>query len=292
MEAVKTYQNVNREDESMSFGISRMEDIHDKHGGKPDEPHRHNYYTILLVKKASGEHRIDFNSYPLGNMQLFFISPGQVHQMIEASRSVGYSMVFSTQFLVQNNIPLSFIDDLNLFNDFGDTPPLTLSKEELETLSRYAEEILEINASDRSFKYEAMGAFIKLILIRCHNLCSLKSIDSNIQETGNTVLRNFKSLVDLHHTQWHGTTEYANELNISPDHLNRVIKSLTGKTAKEHIQSRIITAAKRLIYFTDLSSKEIGYELGFSEPGNFSAFFKKCTGFSPSKFKAITTQST
>lgn len=292
MEAVKTYQNVNREDESMSFGISRMEDIHDKHGGKPDEPHRHNYYTILLVKKASGEHRIDFNSYPLGNMQLFFISPGQVHQMIEASRSVGYSMVFSTQFLVQNNIPLSFIDDLNLFNDFGDTPPLTLSIEELETLSRYAEEILEINASDRSFKYEAMGAFIKLILIRCHNLCSLKSIDSNIQETGNTVLRNFKSLVDLHHTQWHGTTEYANELNISPDHLNRVIKSLTGKTAKEHIQSRIITAAKRLIYFTDLSSKEIGYELGFSEPGNFSAFFKKCTGFSPSKFKAITTQST
>ena len=292
MEAVKTYQNVNREDESMSFGISRMEDIHDKHGGKPDEPHRHNYYTILLVKKASGEHRIDFNSYPLGNMQLFFISPGQVHQMIEASQSVGYSMVFSTQFLVQNNIPLSFIDDLNLFNDFGDTPPLTLSKEELETLSRYAEEILEINASDRSFKYEAMGAFIKLILIRCHNLCSLKSIDSNIQETGNTVLRNFKSLVDLHHTQWHGTTEYANELNISPDHLNRVIKSLTGKTAKEHIQSRIITAAKRLIYFTDLSSKEIGYELGFSEPGNFSAFFKRCTGFSPSKFKAITTQST
>ena len=292
MEAVKTYQNVNREDDTRSFGISRMEDIHDRHGVKPDEPHRHNYYTILVVKKASGEHRIDFNSYPLQNQQLFFISPGQVHQMIEASRYVGYSMVFSTQFLALNNIPISFINDLNLFNDFGDTPPLSLSDEELETLSRYAEEILEINESNRSFKYEAIGSLIKLLLIRCHNLCSLKSVDSNIQETGNTVLRNFKSLVDLHHTQWHGTTEYANELNVSPDHLNRVVKSLTGKTAKEHIQSRIITAAKRLIYFTDLSSKEIGYELGFSEPGNFSAFFKKCTGGSPSIFKAISQQST
>jgi len=285
MEAVKTYQNVNREDESMSFGISRMEDIHDKHGGKPDEPHRHNYYTILLVKKASGEHRIDFNSYPLQHQQLFFISPGQVHQMLETSRSEGYSMVFSTQFLVQNNIPLAFIDDLNLFNDFGDTPPLSLSDDELENLCRHAEDILEINQSNRSFKYEAMGALIKLMLIRCHNLCSIKLVDSTIQETGNTVLRNFKSLVDIHHKTWHGTTEYANELNISPDHLNRVVKSLTGKTAKEHIQSRIITAAKRLIYFTDLSSKEIGYELGFSEPGNFSAFFKKCTGTSPSRFK-------
>lgn len=287
MEPVKTYQNVNREDESMSFGISRMEEIHDRYKGIPDQPHRHNYFTILLVKNASGEHRIDFNSYPLGKMQLFFISPGQVHQMIEASRSVGYAMVFSTQFLALNNIPLSFINDLNLFNDFGDTPPLSMSSDELETLSRYAEEIMEINESNRSFKYEAIGSLIKLLLIRCHNLCSLKSVDSNIQETGNSVLRNFKSLVELHHKQWHGTTEYANELNISPDHLNRVVKSLTGKTAKEHIQSRIITAAKRLIHFTDLSSKEIGYELGFSEPGNFSAFFKKCTGFSPSKFKTI-----
>lgn len=285
MEAVKTYQNVNREDDSLSFGISRMEDIHDKHRGKPDEPHRHNFYTILVVKEASGEHRIDFNSYELQNQQLFFISPGQVHQLLEASRSVGYSMVFSTQFLVQNNIPLAFIDDLNLFNDFGDTPPLSLSTDELETLIRYAEEIIEINKSDRSFKYDAIGALIKLLLIRCHNLCSLKAVDSTLQETGNTVLRNFKSLVDRHHTTWHGTAEYANELHISPDHLNRVVKSLTGKTAKEHIQSRIITAAKRLIYFTDLSSKEIGYELGFSEPGNFSAFFKKCTGTSPSRFK-------
>ncbi|MBL4708824.1 MAG: helix-turn-helix domain-containing protein, partial [Flavobacteriales bacterium] len=54
--------------------------------------------------------------------------------------------------------------------------------------------------------------------------------------------------------------------------------------AKEYIQSRIITEAKRLLYFSKLSNKQIGYELGFGEPANFSAFFKKCTGFSPSNF--------
>ncbi|MEN8958192.1 MAG: helix-turn-helix domain-containing protein [Flavobacteriales bacterium] len=58
-----------------------------------------------------------------------------------------------------------------------------------------------------------------------------------------------------------------------------------GKTAKDYIQARIITEAKRLLYFTNLSNKEIGYELGFNEPANFSAFFKKNTEVSPSKFK-------
>lgn len=287
MDAVKTYDHVNRENDALSFGISRMEEIHDRHKGIPDEPHRHNYFTVVLAKKARGEHKIDFNSYPLANQQLFFISPGQVHQIIELERSEGFSIVFSNQFLVQNNIALRFIDDLNLFNDFGQSPPLSLSEDELDTLCRYAEEIYEINSSDRSFKYEAIGALLKLILIRCHNLCSIKPVDLNLQESGNGVLRKFKELVNNNHTRWHGTAEYANELNISPDHLNRVVKSLTGKTAKEHIQSRIITAAKRLIYFTTLSSKEIGYELGFSEPANFSAFFKKCTGTSPSKFKNL-----
>ena len=91
--------------------------------------------------------------------------------------------------------------------------------------------------------------------------------------------------METHYKTWHATSQYANELNITPDHLNRSIKSLIGKTAKEYIQARITIAAKRMLYFSDLSTKEIAYDLGFSEPANFSNFFKKCTGISPSEFK-------
>ena len=66
---------------------------------------------------------------------------------------------------------------------------------------------------------------------------------------------------------------------------NRIIKNSIGKTAKEYIQSRLTTEAKRLLYFSNLSNKEIGFELGFNEPAHFSAFFKKCTQLSPSNFK-------
>ncbi|MGB1316398.1 MAG: hypothetical protein ACPG4Y_10280, partial [Chitinophagales bacterium] len=63
MSSVKTYQNINKDKESATFSISKMEDIYTKRNGAIDEPHRHNYYTVLIVKKAKGKHVIDFNAY-------------------------------------------------------------------------------------------------------------------------------------------------------------------------------------------------------------------------------------
>ena len=63
METVKIYQNVYSESGDMSFGIFRMEDIYIEQNGKPDEPHRHSYYTVLIVKQAKGVHKVDFNRY-------------------------------------------------------------------------------------------------------------------------------------------------------------------------------------------------------------------------------------
>lgn len=285
MNVVKTYDHVNKEDDSISFSISKMETIYANRKGLVDTAHRHNYFTVLLIRDAAGKHIIDFNDYPLAKNQVFCISPGQVHQVIEDKQSTGFVMVFSTTFLAENNIPIRFIEDLNLFNDFGDTPPLTLDDEAVLTIHTYAKDIFTLHHSNITFKYEAIGALLKLILIHCNNACNKADDISQALDSKNSILSQFKTLINLHYKDWHNTKTYASALNITPDYLNRVVKSQTGKTAKEHIQSRITVAAKRLLHFTDLSNKEIGYALGFSEPGNFSAFFKHCVGISPSKFK-------
>ena len=284
MDPLKTYKQVNRAHHHLSFGISRMEDIYEKRQGETDAPHRHDFYTVLVVKEARGEHIIDFNEYVLSGSQIFFISPGQVHQVIEFEKSYGFSIVFSSQFLVENNIPAAFVEDLNLFNESGESPPLMLNEDELPSLSNRCEEMLVLNQSDIKFKYDALGSLLKLLLIDCNNLCCIQQEAPYKAEAGNAILRNFKALLNQHYKSWHSATQYAGALHVTADHLNRVLKSLTGKTSKEHIQNRVSLAAKRLLYFSGLSAKEIAYELGFSEPANFSAFFKKCTGLSPSKF--------
>lgn len=284
MDAVKTYDHVNREDSTLHFGISRMEDIYRKHQGKPDVPHRHAFFTVVFTIHARGKHFLDFQEYALQPHQIYFIPPGQVHQIIEEEPSSGFAMVFSEQFLISSHIPQAFLDDLNLFSEFGKNPPLELHGEHYEKISGYFEEIYQLfHGANVQYRDEAIGSFLKLILIRCNNVCTLPR--SAFGEH-NSVLRQFKSLVDQHYRSLHGTSDYAAQLHMTGDHLNRIVKTHTGKTAKEHIQSRIIVEAKRLLYFTDLSAKEIGYELGFSEPANFSAFFKKSVGLSPSHFKA------
>lgn len=285
MNTVKTYQKVNSEKENVSFWISKLEDIYIKRNGQADEPHRHNYFTVLVVNKAKGLHKIDFNTYDLSHQQIFFVAPGQVHQVIEAEKSFGYVMTFSNQFLIENAIPISFIDSLNLFQNYGQSPPLLPGKEQFAKIEDFAKSIFNLFNSTATMKCLSIGAFLKLLLIECNNICAINPIESDVDTTGDNLIRTFKKAVDLNYKKEHSTTFYANGLHITPDHLNRTVKAKTGKTAKEYIQSRIITEAKRLLYFSDLSNKEIAYELGFNEPANFSAFFKKQTHVSPLSFK-------
>jgi AraC-like DNA-binding protein len=262
-----------------------MEDIYIKRNGKVDEPHRHNYYTVLIIKQAKGLHKIDFNSYQLSGQQIFFVAPGQVHQVIESEKPLGFVMTFSNLFLIENSIPLAFISSLNLFQNYEQTPPLLPNKKQFDIIDHFADNISNLFTGNAQMKNISIGAYLKLLLIECNNICSINPIETNIHSSGDNLIKKFKESVDINYRIEHSTYYYANELHITPDHLNRTVKSKIGKTAKEYIQSRIITEAKRLLYFTDSNSKEIGYKLGFNEPANFSAFFKKHTQLSPSNFK-------
>ena len=285
MKPVKTYEQVDAKKESASFSISKMQATFLKRKGKVDEPHRHNFYSVLVVKNATGQHKVDFNSYPLSNHQVHFVAPGQVHQVIEEVQSDGYVLTFSTQFLIENAIAISFVEHLNLFQNYGETPPLEPNEEQFDIILNFVHTIFDLFESNRNMKELSIGAYLKLFLIECNRICAINPVVSDADISGESIIRSFKNSVNQQYKKEHSASFYAQLLHITPDHLNRIIKAKIGKTAKEYIQSKITIEAKRLLYFSELSNKEIGYELGFNEPANFSAFFKKQTKLSPSYFK-------
>ncbi|MFP2996963.1 helix-turn-helix transcriptional regulator [Spongiivirga sp. MCCC 1A20706] len=77
----------------------------------------------------------------------------------------------------------------------------------------------------------------------------------------------------------------ANHLNLSPNYLSSLLKSLTGQSTQQHIHNKLIDKAKEQLSTTPLSVGEIAYSLGFEQPASFSKFFKKKTEMSPIAFR-------
>lgn len=290
MPDVKTIESIGKKEKELNFAISRMEEVFAKKKGLTNDPHRHDFYTILVVKKASGKHIIDFNHYDLDEHQVFFIAPGQVHQVIEDKPSRGFAITFSSQFLIENAINSMFIERLNLFNNYGQNPPLLPEPDRFKNILEFCDKIFQLYHSDQYLKSFSIGAYIKLLLIECNSICQLHPLENTDYSTEDLLIKEFKEQVNTHFRKEHSTQFYADALNITSDYLNKKIKAKIGKTAKEYIQTRITTEAKRLLYFTNKNNKAIGYELGFNEPSNFSHFFKNCTSLSPSAFKKLSKQ--
>ncbi|OJJ21899.1 hypothetical protein BKI52_15035 [marine bacterium AO1-C] len=269
----------------INFNLQRMEVIYQNAGGTSDEPHRHDYYTILLVEQAKGRHVIDYHSYKFEPYQVHFVAPGQIHQVAVNAKPSGWVITFARDFLIENNIPESFLTNINLFKQFGETPPLHIDKATCDRLMHIMEQMEDCMPLEFQYRIRALGALLQLFLIYCNNSCTLDTRQLDEENSGVCLLRDFKDLVETNYQQWHKVGTYAEAIPISPKHLSFTVKNLTGKTAKEFIQDRLVLEAKRLLMHTELSVKEVAYRLGFEEPLHFSNFFKKQVGISPSGFK-------
>ena len=95
----------------------------------------------------------------------------------------------------------------------------------------------------------------------------------------------FKSLLSANYQSVKRPSQYASKLNISSVYLNEAVKSTTGISTSDCIRDEIIIQAKRLLFYTKISVKEIAQELGYEDWAYFTRFFTKAAGISPSHFR-------
>ena len=262
--------------------IARMEEIYDQANGQIDVPHRHGYNTVVWVREGKGSHVIDFNEYEFGNDFVFFVGPGQIHQVKTTSRPVGWVITFEDDFVIRSGLGRDFLMHVNLFRQYSESPPIVVS--EPSRLLQIMELLFDEFATERfEFGSEAQGAALKLFLLECIRFCDPEHRKG--QEKGSPLLIEFKSLVNAHFSEYHKVTDYAEMLSVTPKHLNEVIKSTIGVTAKEYIMDRILIEAKRLLLHTSSSVKSIALSLGFSEPLHFNSFFRNKVEMTPLTYR-------
>lgn len=95
----------------------------------------------------------------------------------------------------------------------------------------------------------------------------------------------FLKLLGSHFAAQHEIAFYASELSVTTIYLSRVVKKITGKTVKYHIDRLIIIEASHLLLTTDLPIAIIAEKLNFANPASFCKYFTKHKGISPSEYR-------
>jgi len=128
--------------------------------------------------------------------------------------------------------------------------------------------------------------YVQFILLKAQRSYQRQQLSKQETATSkNALFKRFIKLVGQHFLTHKKVADYANLLHVSANHLNRVIKSQSDKTAHELIDEMILMESKALLRQTQFSIAEIAYQLDFSDPSHFNKFFKKLTGATPLQYR-------
>ena len=143
----------------------------------------------------------------------------------------------------------------------------------------------ELNTKDH-IQSDMLLMLLKRLIIIVTKLATSKYVpDPKLRDQKLDVFRKFNILVETNFRTDHSVNYYAERLNKSPKTLSNIFALYNDKTPVQVIHERILVEAKRLLFYTDKSVKQITYELGFTDPAYFSNFFKKHTSQSPLQFR-------
>ncbi len=256
-------------------------------------PHRHNYYSIIWVREGTGKHFIDFKNYSVAPGTIFFISPEQVHDLRMDPGHAGDVMLFTTDFIEQNGIPVNWLQESGFFFRCDDVSPLLIPLHyDITSLRSTISQIAKEYKDQSSFYNEAIAALLKLFLLECKRIRAITGHATEERLYAKAqIIKQFKDLLDANFQQWHKVSDYAAELHITPNYLNEVLSNETGMSAKDFIINRIMLEAKRYATYSQTSAKEVAYQLGFDDPAHFSKLFRQHQGDSFTGFRENLQQS-
>lgn len=271
------------------FNIFRLEPYVE---GKPTKiPYRRrDFYKIMLVKGNSKVHYAD-QIVEVQKQALSFSNP-QIPYKWEHLDKIreGIYCIFGAQFFHQ----FGQFQQYEVFQPDG-SHIFELTDKQFAQLSAIYERMANEFGSNYKYKFDLIRNLIFELLHFALKLEPSTQATVQSQDASQRISILFLELlerqfpIDENHAEVHlrSPSDFARQLNIHVNHLNRSVKKTVGKTTSQIIAERILQEAKVLLKHSAWNVSEIAYALGFSEATHFSNFFKKHVKTSPTKFRDV-----
>lgn len=244
-------------------------------------PHYHDFFQVSLLT-GPGRLMHDFRETDVEGDTLFFLSPGQVHTVRPAAGTDGTIVSFTREFL---DDPSGKLLELPFYFATNATPWLSVGTENLTTVRSLFHEMQDEFDRAKPGAAEILRSLLHILFVKAGRWYEAGDEPFRGQRS-HVIVRRFHQEVERHFQEWQTLEPYARLLGVSVNHLNDVIKAITGQSAGEHIRTRRLLDCKRLLLYSELSISEIGYHLSFKDPSYFSRFFKRYEKMTPAEFRS------
>ncbi len=271
--------------EASLFDIRELKGHYKQHPDIFLVPHRKDYYVLGFVKQGSSRHWVDMTPYILKPETFYFSVPHQIHVKEQSEPFIGTMIYFTEEFLaIEEN---EFLKQLPIIKNTHNGHELHLTAENVMFIDDIMLKMVAEHQQRQDWRNSMLLGYLRVLLIYVSRLYTEQFQNTEKKEERLT-LNKFKELIDEQHCQLHEVAYYADLMNISAGHLSEVVKLQSGKTAIEHIHERLMLEAKRLLFHTENSMKEIAFQLGFEDASYFNRFFKRLSSQTPLGYRNTT----
>lgn len=261
--------------------------VYNFEGSLPDQSdllirHRKDYYLLVFVRRSSSRMWIDMTPYALKDNTIYFTGPNQiiVKEGFEQLWSTG--IAFTKEFLSFQENASSV--NLPLIQNYRSGHELLLTEPDILFIEDMLARINMEYQRPGEWQQRMLSAYLTVLLTYLSRLHT-EQFKDNDTTVDKLLLKNFHTKIDEFYHDLHEVGDYAALLNISAGHLSDVVKIQSGKPAIKHIHERLVLEARRQLFHTSNSLKEIAFDLGFSDASYFNRFFKRETEVTPAEYR-------
>lgn len=223
------------------------------------------HHRVIFLGEGVGVYQVDFRNYVHEQPRVLFLNPEQYFARLAGSFSVEEIRI------PQNLLPQDPAQDV-----------------ELRLLFSHIYEVGSIGPNQRLEQTLSSSDETKLIESLRHASDHWRAshpLHPQITDRELDLLFDLRRHIELHFRERRKMADYGNWIHLSPKRINQITKSRIQLALGELIDNRLMVEAKRALYFTSMSAKEIAYELGFKDPAYFNRYFLKHAGVTPTAFR-------
>ena len=246
--------------------------------------HRHDaLHQFQLLEKGNASATIDGAVREVHAPAIVMIAPGSIHGFRYARHSAGHQVTIPTGVLrqalqgagmLQAQLAQSFVIDA-----------ATLAGDAAQCVRLFEALAAEFRAAHpgRAQALQAQATLIALWFLRHRGAGAAAQRPAPMRDT---LVQRLLHLVEEHYREHRPLAFYAGALRVTPDHLSRSCRSVTGQSALDLVHGRMLLEARRLLAYTPMPVAQIASALGYEDPAYFAKFFARSVGEPPSSYRA------